>query len=369
MTHEIDLESGLGWALASRGRVAQALRVLLASVARPGEILQLSVADATTRTGESAESLVPILHPSAVPGVKEQRILMQKAGARLLLLGSTGYPTLLREISDPPAVLFGRGKDVPAGLAVAIVGSRRASRAGLDAARQIAGELARAGVTIVSGFARGIDAAAHESALRAGGGTVAVLGCGVDVCYPAEQRRLFQELVEKGTVLSEFPMGEQPKPFHFPIRNRIIAGLAHLTLVVEAAERSGSLITARLAMEYGRDVAACPGAAMALSAAGSNSLLKDGAILVRNAADVLAELPGALAAPTPRERELTALLGDDERLVLGVLDPDDPRDADALVAATGLDAGRLSAALVGLELEGLAAALPGAVFVRRRGGA
>jgi DNA processing protein len=255
---------------------------------------------------------------------------------------------------------------------VAIVGARRASRAGLAAARHIAAGLARAGVAVVSGLARGIDAAAHRGALEAGGTTVAVFGCGLDICYPPEHEGLLAELVSNGTALSEFDPGERPLPYFFPIRNRIIAGLSRLVLVVEAAQKSGSLITARYAADTGRDVAAVPGPILTEGCAGSNALLKDGAILVRDVDDVLAELSEpalirpatkiGLKAPAPPPD-----LEPDAAALLLALDESEARDTDALLLATGLSASRLSSALVHLELEGLATALPGALFLRLAG--
>lgn len=364
----IDLESGLGWALLSRGKATRALRTLLRQTGDPELVLGLSPREAGEIAGEPEEVVAPLLRPRAVSGVAEQRGLLVKANARLVLLSDADYPSLLREIPDPPPVLFARGtwRDDPA--AVAVVGARRASRAGLEAARLISRDLARAGVTVVSGFARGIDAAAHRAALEAGGTTVAVLGCGVDVCYPPEQGLLFDEIERTGTIYSEFPMGTTPEAWFFPVRNRVIAGLSRLTLVVEAAKKSGSLITARCAADYGRDVAAVPGSILSPGAEGSNALLKDGAILVRYAEDVLHELPGTFAprAEKPAEADATDGLDPDARALYGALDPDEPRDSDALASLTGLSAARLSAALVMLELEGLAEALGGAVFVRRR---
>ena len=280
---------------------------------------------------------------------------------------------------DPPAALFVRGAQLPAGPFAAVVGSRRASRAGLEAARLLAGGLARAGVTVVSGFARGIDAAAHRAAVDEGEPTVAVLGCGVDVCYPPEQGKLLGELLARGAVVSEFRMGTEPLAQNFPVRNRVIAGMVPLVLVVEAAQKSGSLITARLAADYGRDVAAVPGPIVGLACTGTNALLKDGAILVRSVEDLLVEIPGldpfraagavagAAAGPGGREsRAAAARLDPDAASLLAALDADDPRDPDTLSRTTGLTPARLAAAIVALELEGLAEALPGAVFVRRR---
>ncbi|HQR45403.1 MAG TPA: DNA-processing protein DprA, partial [Thermoanaerobaculia bacterium] len=223
-----------------------------------------------------------------------------------------------------------------------------------------------------SGFARGVDAAAHRGALEAGGKTIAVFGCGLDVCYPPEHAGLLSEIVAGGAALSEFDPGERPLPYYFPIRIRIIAWLSRLVLFVEAAEKSGSLITARYAADFGRDVAAVPGPILTEGCAGSNALLKDGAILVRDVEDVLGELAapslirpatrtGLLAPPPPPE------LDPDAAAVLAALDASEPRDADALLAATGLPAARLSSALVRLELEGLATAIPGALFLRLAG--
>jgi DNA processing protein len=224
-------------------------------------------------------------------------------------------------------------------------------------------------VVVVSGFARGIDAAAHRAALETGGTTVAVFGCGLDVCYPAEHAPLLEDLVAGGTAMSEFDPGERPLPYYFPVRNRLIAGLSRLVLVVEAAEKSGSLITARYAADFGRDVAAVPGPILTDGCAGSNALLKDGAILVRDVEDVLAELEEpALVRPATRTGLRAAVpppdLDPDAAAVLAALDAEEPRDADALVAATSLSASRLSSALVRLELEGLATALAGGHFVR-----
>ncbi|HEY3348318.1 MAG TPA: DNA-processing protein DprA [Thermoanaerobaculia bacterium] len=333
-------------------------------------MLALSPAEAAGIAREAEEVVAPLLAPDLASTDADLRRL-EACGARLLFFMDREYPELVREITDPPPLLFARGAPLPPAPAIALVGARRASRLALDVAAVLARGLAEAGVSVVSGFARGVDAAAHRAALEAGGTTVAVFGCGVDVCYPAEQRGLLETLLASGTALSEFPMGDEPEPWHFPVRNRLIAGLARIVCVVEAAEKSGSLITARCATGYGRDVGAVPGSVLAPGAAGSNALLKDGAILVRAAADLLAELPEedrrrlnvAVAART------AASLPDlppDAAALLGALDPDEPRDADALIPAAGLDAARFSAALLHLEIEGLAAALPGALFVRAR---
>jgi DNA processing protein len=364
----IDLEVGLGWALLTRGRRARALRRLLSEKGGVDAVLALSVADAAAIAGEDESVVAPLLSPTEAPGVAAQSRLLAGSGARLVGLTDPEYPELLRELPDPPVVLFVRGAPLPGPRAIAVVGSRRATRNGLEAARQLAAGLASAGVEVVSGFARGIDAAAHRAVLDAGGITHAVLGCGVDVLYPPEQKGLLAELLSHGTALSELPMGTTPQPFHFPVRNRLIAGLSRIVLVVEAAEKSGSLITARYAVDYGRDVAAVPGSILSPLAAGSNALLKDGAILVRTVADLLSELPGGPGTSRP-DGDALPDLDPDARAVWEALDGAEGRDGDELELATSLGASRLAAALLRLELEGLVEALPGAVFVRsaRRG--
>jgi len=209
---------------------------------------------------------------------------IEQTGMRLVTAFDPEYPEVLREIPDPPFLLFALGRLERLRLpVVAIVGSRDASRYGRDVAGKLAQELSAAGVTVASGFARGVDAAAHEAALGGHGGTIAVLGCGIDVEYPREHGRLKERLASEHLVLSEYPPGTEPRPQNFPIRNRVIAGISAGVVVVEASRRSGSLITARLAADFGRDVFAVPGSIFAETSAGTHALLKDGAILCRGA--------------------------------------------------------------------------------------
>ncbi len=204
-------------------------------------------------------------------------------------LGASGYPPLLAQISDPPSCLWVRGEaSVLTRPCVAVVGARSASREGLAAARDIALDLARAGIVVVSGLARGVDSAAHRGALDGGGQTIAVLG--IDRVYPAENARLAEEIAARGLLVTEFPVGSPPEEWHFPRRNRIISGLSRAVVVVEAREKSGSLITARLATDQGRDVMAVPGGIAGGRNRGSNALLRDGAKLVESAVDILQEL-------------------------------------------------------------------------------
>ena len=206
-------------------------------------------------------------------------------------LGTAEYPQLLAEISDPPVCIWIRGdRAVFARLAVAVIGARTASQEGLIAAGEIASDLARAGIVVVSGLARGIDSAAHRGALDGGGETIAVLGTGIDRVYPAENSELTEQIAARGLLVTEFPPGSNPEDWHFPRRNRIISGLSKAVVVVEAREKSGSLITARLAADQGRDVMAVPGTIVGGRNRGANALLRDGAKLVESAVDILQEL-------------------------------------------------------------------------------
>ena len=212
-------------------------------------------------------------------------------GMDCIHLGTAEYPQLLAEISDPPACIWTRGdRALLSATAVAVIGARAASPEGLIAAGEIAFDLARAGIVVVSGLARGIDAAAHRGALDAGGKTIAVLGTGIDRVYPAENDRLHEQIAASGLLVTEFPPGTPPQDWHFPRRNRIISGLSRAVVVVEAREKSGSLITARLAADQGRDVMAVPGTFVGGRNRGANALLRDGAKLVESAVDILQEL-------------------------------------------------------------------------------
>jgi DNA processing protein len=259
------------------------------------------------------------------------------------------YPPLLNCVADPPPVLWTSGDpDVLSRPAVAIVGSRAATPYALDVAARLAGELAARGGVVVSGLARGVDSAAHRGTLAACGATVAVLGSGVDRVYPAEHAPLATSVAASGAVVSELGPGGLPLPEHFPLRNRIISGISLAVVVVEASEKSGSLITARCAMEQGRDVMAVPGSVLSGRNRGSHALLKDGAKVVETADDVLEELgwPSARAACRPQGRVLS------EDPLLAHMEPGELYDLDELVAATGTTASKLLPRLMELELLG-----------------
>jgi len=298
-------------------------------------------------------------------------------GTAILTFEDARYPRLLRAIPDPPAVLYARGAVVQlARAAVAVVGARRATHYGLDVARGLGRDLASAGLTVVSGGARGVDSAAHRGALEAGGVTVAVMGAGLDVVYPEENGPLFDEIAKTGIVLSEYPFGTSPQPRHFPIRNRVIAGIGLGVVVVEGAEGSGSLITARLAADCGREVFAVPGPITSRKSEGPHSLILEGAKLVRRVDDVLEELPPDAAWTKPRlpfadpaeaAHEAPGSGGESacEDALLQALEAHRSATADELAFSLGMATGDLLAALTDLELRGKVLQLPGGRFARR----
>jgi DNA processing protein len=275
------------------------------------------------------------------------------------------YPELLRKIFDPPPGLYVLGKMPPAdGIAVAVVGSRRPTAYGVAVAEKIAGDLARSGIIVVSGLARGIDSSAHRGALSAGGLTVAVLGCGVDVVYPRENQRLWQEIVNSGAVVSEFPPGTAPQPWHFPVRNRIISGLSKATVVVEAGEKSGALITADLALEQGREVLAVPGSIASAMSRGPNRLIKNGARLVEGVEDILEEIGvGSLFRADAGRTPLPVLTPEEEKVyqLLSL----EPLHLDELINRSLLTPQEVLTGLMYLEIKGLARQLPGKFYVKK----
>jgi DNA processing protein len=263
--------------------------------------------------------------------------------------GDDGYPALLGSIYDPPRRLFVRGRRVELlrGPCVALVGARSCSGYGASVARMLGRDLARSGAVVVSGLARGIDGEAHRGALEVEGATIAVLGCGIDRDYPAVNAGLARRIEESGLIVSEYPPGTEPSPWRFPARNRIVAGLSRVTIVVEARERSGALITADFALEEGREVLAVPGEITAAVSVGTNHLIRMGAAPLLTAADALAAL--GLDAP-PAQKHAS---GPAATVVLGVL-RDGPASIDELTQRSGLGTDVVSAALVELELDGLA---------------
>ncbi len=304
------------------------------------------------------------------------------AEAEVVAFQDPRYPQRLREIYDPPTLLYARGRtELLSSDSVAIVGSRRPSPYGTGAAQKFGRELCRAGLTVISGMARGIDSWAHRGALEAGGGTIAVLGCGADVVYPKENRQLMADIVNKGLIVSEFPMGSTSFPQNFPIRNRVISGLSLGVMVVEGAQYSGSLITARLALDQGREVFAVPGSIASKASWGPNLLIKQGAKLVQETTDILEELPLAVRRQAAERSEESGKDGETSapdqasiwqgsasplgKQLLSLIRVDSSVHIDELIRlCEGRSSASVLASLSELELFGVVKQLPGKYFVR-----
>jgi DNA processing protein len=299
----------------------------------------------------------------------------QAFGCRLLTWDEPEYPARLREIYDPPPLLYVRGKvELLSRHIISIVGARRPTPYGNQMAERLARDLADRGLVIASGLARGIDASAHKGALlSATGTTIGVLGCGIDVVYPKENKKIFEEMAARGAIISEFPMGTFPAPQNFPIRNRIIAGMGLGVVIVEGAEYSGSLITARLAMEFGREVYGVPGNVTQPSSFGPNQLIKQGAKLVTSWEDVIEELPTPVraelmpvesASSEERLMLVEAGLTPSERPLYGLLSVDESRHVDEIVELSGMTSSEVLAGLFDLEMKGVIRQLPGKQFLK-----
>jgi DNA processing protein len=331
-------------------------RKLLAAFGLPQAIFEAGRLALRSVVGDKADLLLDTANGQAVD---QALAWAEQPGHYIVTLADEAYPKALLEIADPPTLLYVRGRpELLASRALAIVGSRNATPQGNQTAEAFAKTLAGTGLTIVSGLALGIDAAAHRGALTAGGDTVAVIGTGADRIYPARNKELALAIAERGAIISEFPLGTPSVAANFPRRNRIISGLSRGVLVVEAALGSGSLITARLAAEQGREVFAIPGSIHSPVARGCHQLIKQGAKLVETAQDVLEEL-GELAPSAPPINEPAA---NDDPIMAAL--GHDPCSLDALAQRTGFAADTLLAELLALELAGLIAALPGNRYQR-----
>jgi DNA processing protein len=337
----------------------QAVRVLLSAFGLPRNILGASRA----QLGRVVPDLLAgrILERGRTEAVEKAMRWAEKPGNRVLTLADTEYPKQLLEIPDPPAVMYATGNlELLAAPGLAVVGSRNATPQGVENARSFSQIFSASGLTIVSGLALGVDSAAHRGGLQGRGSTIAVFGTGLDTIYPKRNEALAKDIAEHGALLSEFPLGTPPNAGNFPQRNRLIAGLARGCLVVEAALGSGSLITARLAAEQGRDVFSIPGSIHSPVSKGCHALIKQGAKLVESAQDVLEEL-GVLATvrgPAPSTE------GADNGLLekMGF----DPCNIDILAERSGLTAEAVSAMLLQLELDGRISSLPGGFYQRIR---
>lgn len=339
-----DLVSGIGPARFSRLRE------------RYGDLANAWSAPASELRSVLDERALAKLHEVRSSGAAErmwQRLA--ETSVRAVTLIDSEYPALLAEIPAPPPVLYVRGVLLPEDrVAVAIVGTRRMTSYGREMAERIAQGLAQAGVTVVSGLALGIDGVAHRAAVEAGGRTIAVMGCGVNVPYPASHRQLAEQIAGQGALLSDYPPDRKPDAANFPARNRIISGLTLGTVVIEAPERSGALITVNFAADQGRDVFIVPGSVLSQASAGCHRLLRDGARLVRSADDILEDLQ---LSPSVGREERAALqtelpLDDDERRVLAILGPD-PQHIDEIATAANRPIREIASQLTMLELKGL----------------
>ena len=345
-------------------------RQLLDRFVSPREILRTSPA-ILTEAGISARVAREIAAFDQWKEVEAELEQLARLNACLVTQTDAEYPERLRQIHDPPPFLYTRGRFASQDdLAIAIVGARTASTYGRKIAQELAHELAGCGVCVVSGLARGIDSEAHQAALEAGGRTIAVLGSGLDVVYPREHIALAEQIAESGAVVSEFSFGSQPEAGNFPYRNRVISGISLGTVVVEATEKSGSLITAQCALDQNREVFAVPGPVTASRSRGPHRLIKDGAKLVESIDDILSEIAPALARTDRAEKNETSapvvpLEPDEERLFQ--LFPEEAVHVDTLITGSGLEPARVLEVLLGLELKGIVTQLPGMYFTATRG--
>ena len=337
-------------------------RRLLEHFRTPERVLRASAAELSAVRGVSPAVVASIGGHDYREFAERECREVEKHGVRVVDCLAPDYPKALLQISDPPPFLYVRGELGKLEPAVAMVGARHASSYGLLTTDRLARDLAGHGVTVISGMARGVDTTAHRGALAAGGRTVGELGCGVDEAYPAENRKLFEEMAEKGALCSEFPMGTIPLAENFPRRNRIISGMSQGVLVVEAAENSGSLITARYALDQGRDVFAVPGNINCKSSRGTNRLIKEGAKLVEGVEDILEELPRR--GPTKQVSQVPSFsLNPDEATVCTLL-AEGPLHIDDITVRSGFPTGEVAVILLHLELKGAVIQLPGKNFAQ-----
>lgn len=350
------------------GRIT--FKKLVAYYGHPRAVLQATVGQLTRVSGIGPKTAAAIAGFQAARAVERELRLVERHRCQILTQNEDGYPTLLKTIEDPPPVLYVKGAlGEPTVPRIAMVGSRRPSTYGKVVAEQLARELVACGVTIVSGLARGIDSAAHAGTLAVGGRTLAVLGCGLGYMYPPENRLLAERISQQGAVVSEFPMATKPDRLNFPLRNRTISGLSLGTVVVEAGERSGALITAQWALEQGREVFAVPGNVTAPTSRGTNRLIKLGATLVEGAEDILAALPSYVLSDkrppaSPSGDACQTDITPDERRLLALLDPVEVRHIDWIIEQAHLPTSLVSGLLLKLELDGSVTQLPGKLFIK-----
>jgi len=333
---------------------------LLEKFKTPKNIREASIADLASIVGDKIAQEIISLKPT--DQIRKNYTLLQEFSIKILPYYSSDYPAWLKNISHFPPVLFVRGSITLADeISIAVIGTRGATVYGKKIADNFAADFAQAGVTVVSGMARGIDTAAHRGALTRSGRTIAVLGCGIDICYPPENKSLMNEIVENGAVISEFNIRTPPLAQNFPKRNRIIAGLAKAVVAIEAKEKSGVMNTVQWALEQNKDVFAIPGNIYAKTSQGTNRLIKDGAIPTTSAQEVLESLG---IKHTKMEREAYAVLLNEEEKVIWTELSFDPIYLDSLAEKLNLSTGSILTTLLNLEIKGLVKQLPGMMFVK-----
>lgn len=370
----MQLDSALPWlALClTRGIAARLSARLLKQFGSPEDVFraplrQLEACELPSATGQAI-----VKKEAFRRAEKELAAIRAIPGCTLLNWSEPEYPQTLLQIYDPPVLFYVRGDTQILNLpSLAVVGTRRPTLYGTQMADRLARDLAARGIVIVSGLARGIDAIAHQGATAAQGRAIGVLGTGIDVCYPKENKKLYEKVLEHGAILSEFPLGTHPAPENFPIRNRIVAGMPLGAIIIEGAQYSGSLITARLAMEFGREVFGVPGNVTQAVSFAPNLLIKQGAKLVTCAEDVIEELPTPVRAtltkleqPAAEQRNLLvaeSLTGSGQK-IYALLSSDEPRPIDDIVERTGLNSSDVLATLFDLEMKGFVRQLPGKQF-------
>jgi DNA processing protein len=361
MAFDVTLKAWLALSL-TRGLGGESARRLLKEFGSPDAVFAASINSlkSVVKSDVAAEISAGI----AEDAIASTLAWLNDANNHIITLADDDYPQALLNIPDPPLLLYVKGRpDLLNRVALAVVGSRNATPQGIGNAEAFAKTLSDAGLCIISGMAHGIDAAAHRGALRGQGSSIAIVGTGLDKVYPAANRELAHALAQQGALISEFPLGTPPLAANFPRRNRLISGMSAGCLVVEAGLQSGSLITARLALEQGRDVFAIPGSIHAPQSKGCHALLKQGAKLVETAQDILEELGGLLPIATRNPATKCADMQDPDFALLDHIGFD-PVDVDTLRARCGLTVAELSAMLLTLELEGLISTLPGGLYQR-----
>lgn len=345
-------------------------QILLRALGSPADIVRSAAKDISVILGISQKRAETIV--SAWASLDTDRIAAQLAERNIdiITIESGSYPHNLRFIPDPPPVLFCRGSlEERDAVAISVVGTRKPSAYGCTAARKISADLARQGITIISGLAAGIDCIAHKAALEAEGRTIAVTGCGLDRCYPAQHYALMNAIASRGAVLSEFPVGSFPSRHHFPQRNRIISGLSLGTLVIEAGEKSGALITAHLALEQGREVYALPGPVYCETSKGTNTLIREGATIVTGYQDVLEEIAYIShylnrMRRTPQTLPQKSCNNEEEEKVLSALSESEAKTIDEIEITTHLPMTRIHKILIALQMTGNITQFSGQRYLR-----